>query len=293
MAVSQQGIFAGNLSGMGSAQANQYGFKPEPIKENDPMSNYLHSMVNLSTAQGQQNLGAGTNATNQGINAMSPVFQYLTNLVRGDQADVSQTMQPEINRIKDSFSAARQMISQAPRGGGKAGVLAEAPYEETKQIGDIVAQARQGASTQLGNLANTLAGLGINLSDLGIRQEDLALNAALTQRQQNNAEKAATQQMIAGLAAAAGDVASAGIAAQAKPRSCWIAEAIYGIDDVRTHLVRAWLNGPFTETAMGEAVMWLYRKVGRAVAWLARRSSVLRRVLKPLFDMALRKAIGE
>lgn len=71
---------------------------------------------------------------------------------------------------------------------------------------------------------------------------------------------------------------------------CWIAEAIYGIDDPRTHLVRAWLNGPFRETKIGNAVMSVYLAIGRQIAWMARRSSMLRAALKPLFDAALRKA---
>ncbi len=74
-------------------------------------------------------------------------------------------------------------------------------------------------------------------------------------------------------------------------KGCWIAEAIYGIDNPRTHLVRAWLNGPFKQTVLGSAVMWTYVKIGRHVASVVRRSNVLRRVLEPLFDLALGKAV--
>ncbi len=71
---------------------------------------------------------------------------------------------------------------------------------------------------------------------------------------------------------------------------CWVAEAIYGVDDPRTHLLRAWLNGPFKETRFGGAVMALYLAIGRQVAWVARRSAFLRWALKPLFEMGLREA---
>lgn len=76
-----------------------------------------------------------------------------------------------------------------------------------------------------------------------------------------------------------------------KAMGCWIAEAIYGVDDPRTHLVRAWLNGPFRQTATGDFVMRIYLAIGRQVAWVARRSSLLRFALRPLFDRALAHAM--
>jgi hypothetical protein len=74
---------------------------------------------------------------------------------------------------------------------------------------------------------------------------------------------------------------------------CWIAEAIYGVHDVRTHLVRAWLNGPFRQTVSGRVIMALYLRFGRRVASAVKRSSLLRRTFKPLFDLALGKALDE
>jgi hypothetical protein len=74
---------------------------------------------------------------------------------------------------------------------------------------------------------------------------------------------------------------------------CWIAEAIYGVNDPRTHTVRAWLNGPFRETTFGNAVMALYLAIGKQVAWVARRSFTLRLLLRPLFDRALARANGQ
>lgn len=84
--------------------------------------------------------------------------------------------------------------------------------------------------------------------------------------------------------------ASSGAGSFAKAGGCWIAEAIYGVDDIRTHQVRAWLNGPFRSSWFGNSVMTVYLAIGRQVAWIARRSSVLRWALRPLFDMALERA---
>ena len=73
-------------------------------------------------------------------------------------------------------------------------------------------------------------------------------------------------------------------------KGCWIAEAIYGTDDPRTHLLRWYLNGPFSATVPGAAIMCVYFAVGRPVAWLVRRSDMARAILKPLFDSGLRRA---
>lgn len=83
---------------------------------------------------------------------------------------------------------------------------------------------------------------------------------------------------------------AAGQGAGAVAKGCWIAEAVYGADDPRTHMLRFWLNGPFSETCVGAAAMAVYWAIGRPVAWLARRSHMARAALKPLFDAALRRA---
>lgn len=71
---------------------------------------------------------------------------------------------------------------------------------------------------------------------------------------------------------------------------CWIAEAIYGVDDPRTHLVRAWLNTEFIKTSIGRAVMAAYLKSGQGIAKMVRKSRFLKMALKPLFDRALQEA---
>jgi len=72
----------------------------------------------------------------------------------------------------------------------------------------------------------------------------------------------------------------------------WIAEAIYGVDDARTHLVRGWLNTEFKKSLLGRLVMALYLRVGRFVAALVKQHPFLKSALKPLFDKALEKAIN-
>jgi hypothetical protein len=85
----------------------------------------------------------------------------------------------------------------------------------------------------------------------------------------------------------------AGAAAGGFAAGCWVAEAIYGIDDPRTHLVRFWLNTEFKKQHIGRIVMALYLRFGQRIAKIVRASNTLKNLLKPLFDIALHKAMGE
>ena len=71
---------------------------------------------------------------------------------------------------------------------------------------------------------------------------------------------------------------------------CWIAEAIYGVHDIRTHVVRQWLNTEYARTKVGGVVMVAYRKFGRQLSRGVR--GPVRWALKPLFDVALRRALA-
>jgi hypothetical protein len=39
--------------------------------------------------------------------------------------------------------------------------------------------------------------------------------------------------------------------------------------------------------------MWMYRRFGRAAAWAVARSAFLRKILRPLFDAVLDRAIAD
>jgi hypothetical protein len=76
-------------------------------------------------------------------------------------------------------------------------------------------------------------------------------------------------------------------------KGCWVAEALYGVDDSRTLLVRAWLIKIYTERRRGRWLVGFYRRVGPTVADLIRAGYVPRRALLPLFDFLTGKASDE
>lgn len=151
----------------------------------DSMTRAMLDTQNRMANQAASTTSAGNTTFASGVGAMAPVLQQLSALVHGNAGDVNQAMQPEVNRIRDSFAAARNMISGQARGGGKAGVLAEQSGQQARAIGDQAAQARQGATGALGQMASTLAGIGQGEQELGSRDQQNVMSAILGRRGQN------------------------------------------------------------------------------------------------------------
>jgi hypothetical protein len=70
---------------------------------------------------------------------------------------------------------------------------------------------------------------------------------------------------------------------------CWIAEAVYGIDDPRTNFVRSYLYGSFKDTILGKLIVAMYNRFGPWLGVQVSRHNWLRGMFKPALDVALRK----
>ena len=78
-----------------------------------------------------------------------------------------------------------------------------------------------------------------------------------------------------------------------KSKSCWIAEALYGVEDPRTLLLRAWLAAAYAERRPGWPFIAVYRRLGRAVARLIRAGALPEALFRPLFDRLAAAAFDE
>ncbi len=201
------------MGGFGNALASPAGgiqLAPQPVSGgSDDLTRFIRSIEGLSAQQGERILGAGLNQTKEGVDATAPAIDFLTKLVKGDQADVTQAAQPEIDQITQQFDAIRNMISTQPRGGGKTTALAEAPFQKSAAIQRTEGAMRTGAAGQLGALGTNLAGLGLTEAGLGTNLEQLSSNIALTKEGQNYSQPSALSQVLAGLKAGS-DLAGTG-----------------------------------------------------------------------------------
>lgn len=76
-------------------------------------------------------------------------------------------------------------------------------------------------------------------------------------------------------------------------KSCWVAEALYGIHDPRTTLVRAWLSEAAAQSHGWRCFAALYRRCGRTAAALIYRGYLPRQLFRPIFDGLVNRAFHE
>lgn len=117
--------------------------------------------------EGQSAVDTGLAGYKSGVGAAAPALDFLTKLTKGDQGDVTEAAQPQIDQITQQFDQIRNMTSMQPRGGGKASVLAEAPFQKAGDIQRTEGAMRTGAASGLASLSTNLAGLGLQEGSLG------------------------------------------------------------------------------------------------------------------------------
>jgi len=138
--------------------------------------------------QGQNLLSLGLGNQNAGAN-------YFHNLLGGNQAETTQLLAPDIQRIQGGNQQALQAASTLmPHGAGRSGTLFQLPFQANQQVQSLYNNARGGAAGALANLGTQQSGLGGNL--FGIANQALGTagsqGAALahigqTQQAQQNA----------------------------------------------------------------------------------------------------------
>jgi len=73
--------------------------------------------------------------------------------------------------------------------------------------------------------------------------------------------------------------------------TCWIAEVLYGVDDPRTLLLRAWTNRVYEQRETGWPLVALYRQFGERTAHLIARGYLPRWIFRVVFDAMLGHAL--
>ena len=73
--------------------------------------------------------------------------------------------------------------------------------------------------------------------------------------------------------------------------TCWIAEVLYGVNDPRTLLLRAWLTAAYEQRRPGWRWIALYRRFGQTTANLISRGYLPRQLFQPIFDRLVENAL--
>lgn len=261
-----------------------------------PSQSSQATQQNLTNTQvGIEQQQANLAATNQaeGMSLMQPLISQLSSLSSGNQGSIMTALAPYLTNITQSASAQKGQIAESTAPGvGRDVALANVNENTQNQIASTKNSLVTSAPQQLATLGQGIESFG--LSDVGsaVSAGNAASSSNQVTMQVGEQQKAATMGFLGSLAGAGGSLLSGGFGAGGA-FGCWIAEAVYGLDDARTHLLRAWLNGPFSDTALGTAVMWFYMKFGRAGAAAVTRNPRLKRAMKYMFDLALQRAMRE
>jgi hypothetical protein len=285
---------------------------PSNINYYSSLQNILGSAVPSLLAGGESlvNTGAGA-ATGGGLpmlagafGMLQPAYDYNAQVL----ANPALAAAPVITNVENQLNPATTAALQGTARGGMNSVIgAEQAPQLAAQAVNAEQLAQMQAAQNLAGIAGTAGGIGSAYGNLGLGVGGLGttLTGQAGQIGQNtvadalnklafNAQTGALNtfgQITQGIGNLLGPVLGTGGLKTIGIGGCWIAEGLYGTNDIRTHITRAYLSGPFAETWIGAIVMKVYRRFGRAIAWEVRHTPWVRKALQPLFDRALKAGI--
>lgn len=179
-----------------------YNLDVTPGTDNNDKATYQQGNTLASAGAGQ--LSQGAQMTGQGAAAFQQPLSYFSKLLSGSQSDIQAAMAPQVNQLKQGYSQALQSSAELdPRGGGRAAIDANAPYQEAGQVGQMYQGARNNAASSIGPLAQGLTNAGIAQQAQGTGDLSAALAAEYQRRSQNEAETASNKQLASSLASTA------------------------------------------------------------------------------------------
>lgn len=187
---------------------------------------------------------------------------------QGMDMEILNTYNMGQNRLNQRRQAAQGAFQMAQ---GQQAFGAQAYLNPAMQISNMYStpgllQATQGSFGQMG-------------SQFLQPESQYLANIRANRIQQENADNAASAQRSAGMASGIGSVISGGLMALA---ICWVAREVYGTEDNRWRIFRAWL--------LAEAPEWLYKlymEHGEEFAEYISYKPILKRIVKSAMDLVV------
>lgn len=149
---------------------------------------------------------SGQPQIDEGGDALAQFTQYFRDILGPDPNAALAATAADRGRVIDQYDTARQAAAEfGPRGsGGATAASALSRVSEANQLSDITSNARSNAAAQGGNLAASLAQLGISEEMLASGDFQTIIQAMLGSEQLREASAGRRSQMTAGLAQGVG-----------------------------------------------------------------------------------------
>jgi hypothetical protein len=274
-----------------------------------------NNYYNVLTQQAEEEFGLASGIFNQLKTMFSPILEAGIDQQGFSKAELDTLNAQVVNQTGTNYKSAAQAVNEelAAQGGGNARITSGANDLVRERVAESAAQTASNEELQVQennyatgrqnflNAASILAGAPGVFS--GATAAAGAANQGGADASQTANEITQANNSWMGLV---GGILGAGLSGWASggfkvpgggggspggdPSICWIAEKIWGVNDCRTHLVRAYLKNTWAKRSIvGKATVWLYRVIGKQVAELP----VAVRALRPLFEIALRKVEAE
>ena len=169
---SEAGGFLGNLFGGGSANVGPQSPTFQREQQIGDLSKEAAFDTLLPESQGFYK-GAASD--------LAGPTDYFNKLLSGNQAEMMAAEAPEIQDITGQINQQKQNISKfTPQGGGQTAELSQLPFEQEKQVTNLLQQARPQAAQGLEQLASIEGGLAGQAQQGALGFTNAAENAAAT-----------------------------------------------------------------------------------------------------------------
>lgn len=214
-----------------------------------------------------------------------------------DLGDRQKTLEEELSKDFGSLSAARTSSGGIERltafEGFKERALDASRRGDLSLASQLAAQQDQMNFQRNVSSPATIASLPFSQANSFGTLANAYGNAAnpLVQSRISNDARASSQQTSA--ASAATSLGMMYYLSTLGTAACWVAEALYGVDAIETHTVRAWVFKHRNDKNARGVFCRLYGKFGRRWAQWVRRSTIVRFIAKAIWSRLYRTAKRE
>src|ERR1700746_2848380 len=147
-----------------SALGNLIAGHPKSTGPEQSVLNADQNAINLQQGNAGQLIPQGQNLLGMGSQAYQPVLNYWSSLLSGNRGAMTSALAPEIGLINQGYNTAAQTSpTPPPRGGPRADILSNMPFQRQGAITNLFQTLRPQAAQGLAGLGQSLTGAGSNV----------------------------------------------------------------------------------------------------------------------------------